>query len=511
MSAGTNTPALEVDQLTKRFGRTVALDAVTLSVGQAEIHALLGHNGSGKSTLVKLLSGYHQPDSGTIRFSGTQLEHPITKDRLLELGVGFVHQDIGLVPGASVTENLLISRFTTGMLGNIRWQSDRRRIRGLLQSFGLNFDPETQVGRLSAAQRTLVGLVRAFQDLEGHQNGLLVLDEVTASLPAQELERVFEAIREIRARGTAVLIVTHHLNEPLLLADRVSALRDGKLVASEQIDGQSERDLAEMVTGEQRHEVTRKHRPAPGEVMLKVSSVSGKVANNISFQVRRGEILGITGLEGSGHDEIPYLLYGAHGGTADFVIDGHQITKPRPDICQQQRIAMVSGDRSTSGGVLPATLAENLSAPVIALKQSSGMGPRTADEKSLVSGLIERFDIKPTEPSLVFSALSGGNQQKALLGRWMAQPPKLLLLHEPTAGVDIGAVDSILTTLEEYVSQGGAILLSSTQYEDLSRVADRVLVFSQGQVLEEVTGNDITPHNLLTKSYASPSQTAEAA
>jgi len=498
--------ALEVVELTKRFGRTTALDAVSLTVAAAEIHALLGHNGSGKSTLVKLLSGYHHPDGGTIRFAGRELRHPVSQATFRELGVGFVHQDIGLVPAATVTENLLIGRFTTGAFGQIRWRADRIRLKQLLASFELDIDPDAQVGSLTATQRTLIGLLRAFQDIDGRASGLLVLDEVTASLPAEELDKVFAAVRAIRQRGIAVLLVTHHLNEPLLLADRVSALRDGRLVASVAVGDQTERDLAEMVLGEERRiGANRPSRPAPGDVVLKVGSVTGAIVDDVSLTVRRGEVVGLTGLAGSGHDELPYLLYGSRKAVvAQLTLAGGPLRRLSPNLSRGAGMALVSGDRAKAGGVLPATLAENLSAPVLNSLRGPLLNISARKERPLVSDLVRRFDIRPGEPSMVFSALSGGNQQKALLGRWMAQPPALLLLDEPTSGVDIGAVDSIVATLDAYVRDGGAIVIASTQYEDLSRIADRVLVFARGRIVDELSGDRVNPHELLTKSYRRP-------
>jgi ribose transport system ATP-binding protein len=313
---------------------------------------------------------------------------------------------------------------------------------------------------------------------------------------------VFETVRRITARGVAVLMITHHLNEPLLLADRVSAMRDGRLIATLPVAGQTEAGLAALVLGEDRSAVHVRPRRVPsGDSVVEVRTASGHLASGVSFSLRRGEVVGLTGLAGSGHDEVPYLLYGSLPGRVELVVDGKMIDKPSPDRSLNAGMALVSGDRATSGGVLSATLAENLSAPV--LKTLTGplrmVSPRR--ERTLVSDLLSRFGIRPSEPGIAFSALSGGNQQKALIGRCMASHPKVMLLDEPTSGVDIGAVDSILETLEEYVNQGGVIVIASTQYEDLIRIADRVLVFCRGRIVEELTGDGVTARAMLTGSY----------
>jgi len=490
--------ALEVVELTKRFGRTTALDAVSLTVAAAEIHALLGHNGSGKSTLVKLLSGYHHPDGGTIRFAGRELRHPVSQATFRELGVGFVHQDIGLVPAATVTENLLIGRFTTGAFGQIRWRADRIRLKQLLASFELDIDPDAQVGSLTATQRTLIGLLRAFQDIDGRASGLLVLDEVTASLPAEELDKVFAAVRAIRQRGIAVLLVTHHLNEPLLLADRVSALRDGRLVASVAVGDQTERDLAEMVLGEERRiGANRPSRPAPGDVVLKVGSVTGAIVDDVSLTVRRGEVVGLTGLAGSGHDELPYLLYGSRKAVvAQLTLAGGPLRRLSPNLSRGAGMALVSGDRAKAGGVLPATLAENLSAPVLNSLRGPLLNISARKERPLVSDLVRRFDIRPGEPSMVFSALSGGNQQKALLGRWLTSGCQCLLLDQPTRGVDLSGRSEIHRQVRELASGGAAVVMYSTDPEEIVEVCDRALILAAGQIVAEVSQDELTPARL---------------
>ncbi|THG29296.1 sugar ABC transporter ATP-binding protein [Naasia lichenicola] len=494
---------LEVTGLTKRFGATTALSDVSLHVRHGEVHALLGHNGSGKSTLVKILSGYHRPDAGSISFKGQPVQLPVSSAHLAESGIAFLHQDIGLVPSASVLENVRIGRFETGVGRRIKWKAERERLREQLRSFDLKVEPDDPVNRLSASQRTIVGLLRALHNLEGHTGGLLVLDEATAALPAHETEELLAAVREIATRGISVLLITHHLNEPLILADRVSILRDGKLVMTGDVAGRTERDLAEMVIGRERRApisrppTTTKH----GDVLV-AQGLSGRILRDVSLSVGRGEILGLTGLSGSGHDEVPYALYGMSPLTAGTVsVEGERVGALNPPQSIRRGLALVSGDRAVAGGVPAATVSENLSAPSLGSLTGPARWILRAKEHTLVGSLIERFNIKPGIPGVAFSTMSGGNQQKALIGRWMASPPKVLLLDEATSGVDIGAVDEIVDTLGTFASGGGAVILASTQYEDLARLADRVLVFRDGRVSHQFRGDEITAHELLAASY----------
>lgn len=495
-------PALEVLSLTKRFGATTALDAVTLSIAPGEIHALLGHNGSGKSTLVKVLAGYHEPDEGEVRVDGEPVAYPVTQLEMIRRGVAFLHQDIGLVPTASVLDNVRIGRFRTGLGGRIRWRHERDALAGRLREFGLDVDPTDPVSILSPAQRTVVGLIRALQDLESRDGGLLVLDEATASLPVREVDELLTAVRSITARGISVLLVTHHLSEPIALADRVSVLRDGRLVETTSIAEQTEASLARMVIGADRPVLARRTSSAGTDVTLRVTGLTAPSVKNVSFDVHVGEIVGLTGLSGSGHDAVPYLIYGRDRPSAGGARVGEVARRTgSPAASRQAGLALVSGDRATAGGVISATVAENVSAPV--LKSLSGVAGwvHVRRERGVVTDVLRRFDVRPALPSASFGTLSGGNQQKALIGRWMVEPPAVLLLDEPTSGVDIGAVDSIVGALGQYAEAGGSVVVSSTQYEDLARIADRVLVFVDGRVERELLGEDITPHAMLAMSY----------
>ena len=245
--------ALAVEDVTKTFGGTAALNNVSLRVEAGEVHALLGHNGSGKSTLIKVIAGYHRPDSGTIEVNGHAVRYPTSALSLKDFGVSFMHQDIGLVPTLSILENLRVGRLQTGAMRHIRWSNERKTVSGLLSSFGFDLSPDTPVSRLSASERSVIGVVRAFQDVStgdsSSDRGLVILDEPTAALPEEEKRRLFGVIKQVAARGIGVLLVTHHLEEPLQFADRVSVLRDGRLVASDDISTHNYESLAELVVG----------------------------------------------------------------------------------------------------------------------------------------------------------------------------------------------------------------------------------------------------------------------
>ncbi|NNN19811.1 MAG: sugar ABC transporter ATP-binding protein [Acidimicrobiaceae bacterium] len=500
--------ALAVNDVTKSFGGTAALKDVSLKIELGEVHALLGHNGSGKSTLIKVISGYHRPDSGTVEVNGHEIHYPTSALLLKDYGVSFMHQDIGLVPTLSILENLRIGRLETGVLKNIRWRRERRTVSRLLSSFGLDLSPDTPVSRLSAAERTVVGVLRAFQDVTGREStenegGLVILDEPTAALPEEEKKRLFNVIKQVAASGLGVLMITHHLEEPLQFANRVSVLRDGELVASDDICNHSYDSLAELVVG---HSVVKSTKIqgrsfSDCEEVVTVKELKGQVINGVSFSVIRGEILGLTGLMGAGHEELPFLLYGAQRPVDGFVSIRGKTFVPDPVRARRNGLAFVSGDRIRAGGVLSASVAENVTLPVLRSVVGKMGWLRSGEEQAIVQSVLNRFQIKLTSPNLPFSALSGGSQQKALIGRWVGSGPQILLLQEPTAGVDIGASQEIIAILRQFASTGGTVIFSSEQYEDVASLSDRVLVFRDGRISSILSGTDVTPENIVARSY----------
>lgn len=499
--------ALSVKGVTKAFGGTVALRDVSLTVAQGEVHALLGHNGSGKSTLIKIISGYHRPDQGSVRINGHEIRYPTTALSLKEHGVSFMHQDIGLVPTLSILENLRIGRLETGMVGHIRWKKEIKVVEKLLSSFGLRLNPELPVSRLSASERAVIGVIRAFQDVTGvnatKQGGLVVLDEPTAALPEAEKRLLFDAVKEVASRGVGVLLVTHHLEEPLQFADRVSVLRDGELITTDDVKGHSYDSLAELVMG---HKVEFSARTDDSftslhNEIISVKSLSGKSVSHVTFEAYSGEILGLTGLMGAGHEEIPFLLYGAEKLKRGSIQVAGKPFIPDPVNARKLGMALVSGDRLRAGGVLSASIGENVTLPI--LKQLVGKVGwlRSDQEDSLVQEMLSKFKVKHESQHLPFSVLSGGNQQKALVGRWVESAPKVLLLQEPTAGVDIGASQDIIQILKEFAASGGTVIFSSEQYEDVATLSDRVIIFRGGKVISTLRDGEVTIENIVNESY----------
>jgi ribose transport system ATP-binding protein len=475
--AGTGASLLTVDSLSKAFGNTRALDGVSLKVVPGEVHALLGQNGSGKSTLIKILAGYVAADGGSVDVRGE---------------MSFVHQDLGLVESMSVLDNLRLRRYETGALGRIRWRSERVRARNLLARFGLTVDLDTPVAAVPQSTKAIVAVLRALQDFDGRQEtALLVLDEPTVALPQYEVELLFEVIRRIRDAGASVLFVTHRLQEVLAIADRVSVLRDGRLVVTREIEGLAERELIRLIVGRDVEALGGDHAgPEEGaDRILAVSDLSGDIVRDVSFSVRRGEIVGLTGLIGAGHDEVPYLLFGAPAPSAGKVeVAGRTPGRLTPRRAKEAGLGLLPADRHRLAGIPGATLRENVTLPVLERYAGRFRFIRRRAEQSDVADVLTRLEVRPPLPERLLTTLSGGNQQKALLGRWLHASPHVLLLHEPTQGIDVGARQAIFETLRNAADAGLGIVYSSAEHEDLARICDRVLIFHEGRLVRTMSG-----------------------
>ncbi|MEQ8718003.1 MAG: sugar ABC transporter ATP-binding protein [Acidimicrobiales bacterium] len=483
-------PVLEVGSLSKTFPGQVALSAANLTAYAGEVHALVGQNGSGKSTFIKILAGYHRPDPGAvvkIRGHEVDLESLGDEDRR---HLHVMHQDLGLVPTMSIIENLALGRgFHTAVGGRIAWRAEARRARQLLAEFGVDIDPRRPVSTLAAAEKAIVALVRALQDWEEGDWGILVLDEPTASLPRPEVERLFAAVRTVAERGAAVIFVSHRLEEVFEIADRVTVLRDGVVVGHAMADELDHDSLVELIVGRAVESLYSRPSTAPGEAVLTVRDLWGEETEGVDFDVRKGEILGIAGLVGSGRDEIPSLLVGGSRRARGSVqIDGDTVDG-EPRIALVSGMSLVPADRKTLATIPSHTIRENISLPRLGPLGRFWLSTRT--ERAEARAWIDRFELRPPDPDRPLSSLSGGNQQKAVLAKILRTNPAVMVLDEPTQGVDVGAKAAIYDILATTASDGTAIVLASSDAEELANVCDRVLITRNGRVAAELSGDDL--------------------
>jgi len=497
---GVAAPLLEIRGLSKTFGGTRALADVDLDVRADEIHALVGTNGSGKSTLIKTLAGYHHPDPGaSARFAGEPFglgsDRQHGHDRLR-----FVHQDLGHVLELDVIDNLALRHsYVRGKLGNIRWPEQERAARELLDRFGIDMDLHRPLADATPVQRVVVAIVAALQGWESGQ-GVLVLDEPTAVLPPHEVAQLFELVGEVRRAGASVLYVSHRMDEIFELADRVTVLRGGRVVATEEVASLTPRTLASLMVGDEVDPEFRAEIPRVPDapVVLEAADLHSRYLNGVSFRLHEGEVLGVAGLAGSGSEQLPYAVAGALGreasGKLRLASDGGRWR----DLTDGglTGLALVPADRAREGVVAEFGVAENLTLPILD-RLRSGFGHSKARETALAHDWIERLQIRTAGHDAPISTLSGGNQQKVVMARCLALEPSVLALCEPTAGVDIGTRIAIYELVAEQAARGLGVIVSSTDIGDLLAMCTRVLVMRDGVVARELDGHQVTQTILL--------------
>jgi ribose transport system ATP-binding protein len=497
-------PCIELAGLTKRFSGVLALDGVDLEVAAGEVHGLLGENGSGKSTLIKVLAGFHGVDGGRLSVAGTPVPLPLTADMPKRLGLQFVHQDLGLIESLSVVENLRVGEMAGRRL-RISWRDERRRAADVFDRYGISLDPRATVGDIRPVQRAQLAIARAMEGMrasserEGDGGGLLVLDEPTVFLPREEVDQLFALMREVAASGASVLFVSHDIDEVLRVTDRMTVLRDGRRIDTLTTAGTAHGDVVERIIGRRlarlappAHAGTAPSRDA--DVLARVTGLRADPLTDLSFEIRAGEVLGVTGLLGSGFEQLPYALCGAEPPRAGTLeLDGRtlNLAKLASWRATPAGIALIPADRKNDGAVESLSVTDNVTMPTLGRHGRPAFLRRREMTRSTLE-LMERFDVRPRDPSLPLASLSGGNQQKALIAKWLQTEPRLLLLHEPTQGVDIGAREQIFDVIRASAAAGRSVLCASADHEQLAAVCDRVLVFSGGTVVAELTGLNVT-------------------
>ena len=501
---------LAVRRLSKTFVGQRALGGVDFDVRPAEVHALVGHNGSGKSTLMKILAGYHQPDSGSgpIEVGGKPLP-PGDPDASHQAGMRFIHQELGLVDRLTVLENLRLGgSWDTGRGRKIHWKREREYARRSLQRVGLKAHPDVLVADLGAIQRTQVAVARALQDSADAR--LLFFDEPTATLPAAEVDRLFELIRGTVAEGIGVVYVSHRLAELPEIANRITVLRDGLVVGSGNMRDFSRDRLVELIVGTAPHRTMSAFVPSPeseGSEYLRFEDVYGGEIAGMSFSIGPGEIVGMAGLVGSGVHDVPSTLLGqARVKRGSIRVDGVDVHDLNPHELIALRVAVLPSARSLRN-IPSLPVRENLTLPD--LHPLWGRGHlRLREERRVAKGLISKFRITPPQTERIVAQLSGGNQQKVSIAKWMRLAPKLLVLDEPTQGVDVGGRAEILEILRQAARDGVAILICSSDLDDLAEVCNRVLVVRGGRIGSELSGSDLTQERIAEECYRADAEQA---
>lgn len=496
---------LEVRGVSKTFPGVKALSDVSLSVARGEIVALVGQNGSGKSTLVKVLAGVYPPDAGSEITLGSGRDGSAA-------ALHFIHQDLGLVGSLSTIENLDLGReLGRRALLPSPVRAQRRRAEELIRDFGADFDVRVPVQALTAAERTIVGIARA---LDGwtHPNNVLVLDEPTASLHRDEVGKLFLAVRRVAERGAGVIFISHRLDEVLELADRVVALRDGGIIADVPRGGFDHDDLVRMIAGDLANTAAvSRSRVCDGGSTMSVRGLAGPTIAPLDFDVQAGEILGISGGLGSGREYIAPILFGAAPGTvSELIVDGCAVPHGDPRRAIGAGLAYVPADRHRDGGLMKWSARENITLPRLRpLRRAWGRLDRRRECRE-VDGWMQRVGVRPAEPDRRLELFSGGNQQKVVLAKWLRNQPKILLLSDPTQGVDVGAKTAIYQLILAAAAGGAAVLVCSSDEKELVTICDRILVLRDGVLVAQLDGPQLSEAALVRAALGGDAQAEDS-
>ena len=491
----TNT-VIELHGIVKDFPGVRALDHVDFTLRKGEVHALLGENGAGKSTLIKILTGVHPRGSGDIRIDGTAVDIESPR-RARAFGIGAIYQEQYLCPDLSVAENIFANRLPrSGILRRVSWRRLHRMAEELLAAWNVDFSARDRAGDLDVPQRQIIEIIKAVSE---STLKVLILDEPTAALNDEEKGRLFGIIRQLRERGISIIYISHRLNEVFEISDSVTVLRDGRNVGTCAVSDTSKAELIKLMIGRDLAEMFPKRAIAHGATILEVRGLRrGAVIKDVSLSLHVGEILGVYGLLGSGTVEVGRCLFGVLSPDAgQILVDGKPVSHSQVPDAVAVGIGFVPEDRKVDGIIDLLSVRQNLTlAGIGSLGRMGFLNRKTEEARS--RSWVERLAIKTPSLETPTASLSGGNQQKVVIGKWLDSKSRILILNEPTHGVDVGAKVEIYTIVEDICAAGAAVLMISSEIPELTALCDRVLVMYQGRVAGELAGHDITQENILS-------------
>jgi ribose transport system ATP-binding protein len=491
---------IRFDDISKSFGGVMALRGVTLDVRAGEVLALLGENGAGKSTLIKILAGIYEPTRGGIFYRGGAYRHRPPRFGRRQ-PVAFIHQDLGLIEWMTIAENIGLAIGFPRKRGIIDWRAVEHATERALAQVDCRLDPTTRVRDLTRTEKSLVAIARALSV----EADVLVLDEPSAALPADEVHRLFDALRPLKARGVGMIYVSHRLDEVFEIADRIAVLRDGALVGKRAVAETNPQELVSLIVGRKFERYENLHLSSKGAVRIEARDLCVEGAGPVNFTVAQGEIVGLVGLRGAGHERVGRALFGALPFSGTLLLDGAPVRFASPAEAMRAGIGLIARDRieeSTASGL---SIRENtfINPGANGRRIWSFLSPQREGERAREIGA--RVGLKPNAPELPIESLSGGNQQKVVVGRWLEITKRLLIAEDPTAGVDVGAKAEIYRLLEAALENGLGVVVVSTDFEEVTRLCNRALVFSRGLIVGEIAGAELRIENLIhAASVAAP-------
>lgn len=486
---------LEMKGISKSFPGVQALQNVSLSVKPGEVHALMGENGAGKSTLMKILMGIYNMDAGEIIFCGNKVNIGNPGDSL-KIGISMIHQELSPVPYMTIAENVFLGREDTfGNTPFVKKKFINEKASQLLKEFNMGFlNPSTKLKNLSVANTQMIEIIKAVS----YNSKVIVMDEPTSALSAEEVKELFKTITNLKQRDVGIIYISHRMEEIFELADRVTVLRDGQFIGTEEISNINIDKLIRMMVGRELTNIFPKKDTVIKDAVLEVKNLNRKdVFNNISFEVHQGEILGIAGLVGAGRSEIMRAIFGIDQlDSGEIYVEGRKVSIKKPADAQAVGIAMVTEDRKELGLVLCRSIKENVILPEL-VKYCTGPFIKKPQEKDAVQNIVKVLAVKMSSINQTVGNLSGGNQQKVVLAKWLLGNLKVLILDEPTRGIDVGAKSEIHKLMSELADQGLAIIMISSEMPEVMGMSDRIIVVSEGQIKGEFKRNEATQEDIL--------------
>jgi rhamnose transport system ATP-binding protein len=501
------TPVLALEEVSKSFGAVRALRGVSLRLYAGEAHALAGENGAGKSTLIKALAGVHRPDTGTVLLDGSPVEFHGPADAR-DAGVAVIYQEPTLFPDLSVAENIFVGRQPTRSFGRVDHRAVKQAAADLFARLGVDLDPEQPARGLSIADQQLVEIAKALS----FDARVLIMDEPTAALTGSEVSRLFGVVRTLREQGAAVLFISHRLEEIFELCQRVTTLRDGTWISSEPLAGLTEDDLVRRMVGRDLDELYPKQETETGEAALTVRRLTREgIFTDVSFEVRRGEIVGLAGLVGAGRSEVARAVFGVDrwdGGEVEVL--GRKLKPGAPSLAMAAGLALVPEDRRAQGLVMDMSIERNIGLTGFAETTRAGLMNRRAERDRAVDWAA-KLQVKYARLADVVGTLSGGNQQKVVLAKWLATAPQVLIVDEPTRGIDVGTKAEVHRLLSSLAAEGVAVLMISSDLPEILGMADRVLVMHEGRLAAEIPRAEATEETVMAAATGRAARGRDAA
>ncbi|MFC1465245.1 MAG: sugar ABC transporter ATP-binding protein [Candidatus Brachytrichaceae bacterium NZ_4S206] len=492
------TPLLLMQDIVKQYPGVLAVNHANLALWRGEVHGLVGGNGAGKSTLIKIMAGVVRPDQGQILLDGEQLDLRSGNDAY-RYGLSFIHQELNLVPYLSGAENIFLGRsYPKTRFGTIDWRALHRRAEAIMHDLGMHIRVDVPVGRLTRGEQAMISLGRAFVG----DARIIVMDEPTASLTDEEIRNLFRVIRELKARGRTVLYVSHRLGEIFEICDRVTVMRDGSVVGTYPVGELSRSEMIRLMIGRSLSEHIPPAQGQSGRAFFRVEGLAGGPVQGVDFELREGEILGLAGLVGAGRSEVLHLLYGslrAKGGR--MWLDDRPFAPRSPAEAIRAGVALVPEERHQQGLVLSRSVLQNITLPALDRFARRSLFVNRTAEQAAGQTLARRMHLKAVSLDQRVHQLSGGNQQKVVFARWLHAPPRVLLLDEPTRGVDVGARFEIYRIIRELAAAGVGVVLVSSDLEELLSLADRLIVLREGRQLAELPAAGLSQEALLHYCY----------